>query len=131
MPIHTFFIRNSFISTLYWDGQIAKKLSVLKQQRLRNLECFSFSYHNFEDTVTNFVDNDMFKKNLSVVQNLIVTRKPNLKVSLFVFNYKTVFTFACCSILEKNVKKLLRNFEYSKSQEAKKLLLLRPGLSFL
>ena len=35
--LHTlFFIRNSFIRNLYWDGQIAKKLSVLKPQRLRN-----------------------------------------------------------------------------------------------
>ena len=31
------FIRNSFIRNLHWDGQIAKKLSILKLQRLRNL----------------------------------------------------------------------------------------------
>ena len=31
-----FFIRNSFIRNLYWDGQIAKKLSALKPQKLRN-----------------------------------------------------------------------------------------------
>ena len=31
---HFFFIRNSFLRNLYWDGQIAKKLSVLKPQRL-------------------------------------------------------------------------------------------------
>ena len=55
-----FFVRNSFIRHLYWDDKIAKKLSVLKPQRLRNLEFFfSFSSHNFEDTVTNF-DKDMF-----------------------------------------------------------------------
>ena len=42
-------------------------------------------------------------------------------MSLFVFNYKTAFSFACCFILE-NSKKLLRNFEYSKLQKAKKLL---------
>ena len=49
-----FFIRNSFIRNLYWDGQIAKKLSVLRPQGLRNF-CFffHFQYHNFEDTVTN------------------------------------------------------------------------------
>ena len=33
---HFFFIRNSFIRNLYWDGQIAEKPSVLKSQRLRN-----------------------------------------------------------------------------------------------
>ena len=49
-------------------------------------------------------------------------------MSLFVFTYKTMFSFACCSILEKSVKKLLRNFEYSKSQKAKKLWALRPKL---
>ena len=49
--------------------------------------------------------------------------KPHLKVSLFVFNYKTVFSSACCYILEKmleNCKKTfsirnhkkLKNFEY-------------------
>ena len=57
-----FFIRNSFIRNLYWDGQIAKKLSVLMPQRLKNLQFFfSFSYHNFEDTMTNF-DEDVFRK---------------------------------------------------------------------
>ena len=44
-----------------WDGQIAKKLSVLKPQRLRNFYFFHFQYHNFENTVTNF-DKDMFRK---------------------------------------------------------------------
>ena len=44
MGIHIFFlIRNSFIRNLYWDSQIAKKLSVLKPQRLRNL-CFSYHF---------------------------------------------------------------------------------------
>ena len=38
-------------------------------------------------------------------------------VVICVFNYKTMFSFACCSIL-RNVKKLLRNFEYSKSLKA-------------
>ena len=33
---HFFSIRNSFVRNLYWDGQIAKKLSVLKPQMLRN-----------------------------------------------------------------------------------------------
>ena len=37
-----FFIRNSFVRNLYWDGQIAKKLSVLKPQRLRNFYFFLF-----------------------------------------------------------------------------------------
>ena len=69
--VHTFFVRNSVIRNLYWDGQITKKLSVLKSQRLRNLYVYiflSFSCHNFEDTVTNF-NKDML---LSVVQTLIV-----------------------------------------------------------
>ena len=60
--IHTFFIRNPFIRNLYWDGQIAKKLSVFKPQRLRNfLLLFHFQYEHFEGTVTNF-DKDMFRK---------------------------------------------------------------------
>ena len=64
-----FFIRNSFKRNLCWDGQIAKKLSVLKLQRLRNLQFFSsFFYHNFEDTVTYF-HIDMLRK---VVQTLKV-----------------------------------------------------------
>ena len=41
------------------------------------------------------------EKHLSALQTLIV------KMSLFVFNYKTVFSSACCSILEKMLKKLL------------------------
>ena len=41
---------------------MAKKLSVLKPQRFRNLQLFlSFSCHNFEDTVSNF-EKDMFRK---------------------------------------------------------------------
>ena len=47
---------------LYWDGQIAEKLSVLKPQRLRNFcSFFHFQYHDFENTLTNF-DKDMFRK---------------------------------------------------------------------
>ena len=47
---------------LYWDGQIVKKRSVLKPLKLlRNLFCFHFQYHNFEDTETDF-DKDMFRK---------------------------------------------------------------------
>ena len=61
--VHTFLMRNSFIRNLYWDGQIAKKLSVLKPQRLSQLTTSfcHFQYHNFDDTVTNF-DEDMFRK---------------------------------------------------------------------
>ena len=127
LTIH-FFIRNSFLRNLYWDSQTAKKLSVLKPQRLRNSQFFhSFSYYNFEDTLTNF-DKDLFRKNLSVVQTVIAKGIPNLKVSLFVFNYLTVFSF-CVFYFKKNVKKLLRNFEYSKSQRAKKLSVLRLDVS--
>ena len=42
---------------LYWEGQIAKKLSVIKAERLRNF-FFHFQYHNFEGRVTN----EMFRK---------------------------------------------------------------------
>ena len=56
-PIHTFLMRNSFMRNLYWEGQIAKKLSVIKVQRLRNF-FFHFQYHNFEGRVTN----EMFRK---------------------------------------------------------------------
>ena len=44
--IYTFFIRNSLIRNLYWDGQIDKKHSVLKPQRLRNF-FFHFQYHQW------------------------------------------------------------------------------------
>ena len=41
---------------------MAKKLSVLKSWRIRNLYIFlSFFYYDFEDTVTYF-DADMFEK---------------------------------------------------------------------
>ena len=66
-----FFVRNSFVRNLNWDGQISNTLSVLKPQRSRNLYFFSFSYHNFEDTVTNF-DKKMFGKSLSVVKTPII-----------------------------------------------------------
>ena len=75
-PIHyTLFyvIRNSFVRNLYWYSQFAKRLSVLKLQRLRHLYIFSFSYHNFENTVTDIILlKDMSRKNLSVVQTLKV-----------------------------------------------------------
>ena len=51
---------------------MAKKCSVLKPWRLRNLNfSLSFSCYNFEDTAT-YLDTDVFKKNLSLVQNFIV-----------------------------------------------------------
>ena len=64
--LHTYynilFITNSFIRNFYWYSQMAKKLSVLNSRRLRNLQfLLSFSYYNFEDTVTDY-DNDMFTK---------------------------------------------------------------------
>ena len=41
---------------------MAKRCSVFKPWRLRNLNCFlSFSCYNFEDTET-YLDTDMFKK---------------------------------------------------------------------
>ena len=55
-----FVVRNSFIRNLHCDSQMAKKLSVLKPWRLRNL-FLSLAYHNFEDKVTYF-DKDMFRK---------------------------------------------------------------------
>ena len=67
-----FFIRNSFIRNLYWGGQIAKKLSVLKPQRLKNFQFFfHFQYHNFEDTVTNLIKT-CSEKNLFAVQTYTV-----------------------------------------------------------
>ena len=49
---------------------MAKKLSVLKPQRLQNLMfCFLFSYYNFGETVTIF-EKDMFRKeSLTYKQN--------------------------------------------------------------
>ena len=39
-------------------GQMAKKLIVLKPQRLKNFQSFiSFSYFNFQDTVSDFDKN--------------------------------------------------------------------------
>ena len=52
------------------------------------------------------------EKHISALQTLIDKCKSHLVVSLFVFNYKTVFSSACCSILEKmlrNCKKTFRN----------------------
>ena len=42
--LHTVFfsIGNSFIRNLQWDSQMAKKLLVLKSQKLRNLHLFHF-----------------------------------------------------------------------------------------
>ena len=65
----------------------------------------------------------MFRKECFCDTNSYSLMKITFKsVFRFVFNNKTVFYFAWCSILEKNVKKLLRNFEYLKSQKAKKTL---------
>ena len=53
-------------------NKMVKKLSVLKPWRLRNLKIYlSFSYCSFEDTAISF-DKDIFRKNLSVIQTLIV-----------------------------------------------------------
>ena len=70
---------------------MAKKCSVLKPWRLRNLKFFlSFSCYNFEDTAA-YQDTDIFKeKNLSLVQNFIVKWKPNLKVSIYKTEKKTI-----------------------------------------
>ena len=79
---------------------------------LRNLQLsfFPFFYQNFEDTVNNF-HKDMLRKESFCGTNPYSEMKTILKVSLFVFNYKTAF-IACCSILEQNVKKLLRNISF-------------------
>ena len=45
-----------YIRNLNWDGQIAKKLSVLRKETC--IIFFHFQYHNFEGTVTD----DMFRK---------------------------------------------------------------------
>ena len=42
-----------------------------------------------------------------------------------------MFPFCVLFYFKKNVKRLLKNFEYSKSQKTKKLSVLRPDLSFL
>ena len=88
---------------------MAKKLLVLKPLRLRNLNfLLSFSYYNFEDTAlkTNNDDDMFIRKKLSVLQTLIVKRKPNFKMSLFVFNYLTVFSFCLLFILTEKCLKL-------------------------
>ena len=54
-----------------------------------------------------------------------------LKVLLFVFTHQAVFSFVCCSIFQERPQETLRNFEYSKSHKAMKLMALRPELSLL
>ena len=49
------------IRNLCWDSQMAKKRSVLKPRRLRNIHLFSFSCYNSEETVINF-EKGMFRK---------------------------------------------------------------------
>ena len=96
---------------------MTKKLSVLKPRRLRNLYFISFSYHNVEDIVTKF-KKDMFRKESltnkqkfkrSVFSDFSscfkVCSENKLKVSLFVFNYQTVFSF--CVVLY--LRKIVRN----------------------
>ena len=67
------FIRNSFIRNFYWDGQTAKKLSVLKPQQFRNFQFFfHFQYHIFEDTVTYSVIKTCSENHLFVAQTFTV-----------------------------------------------------------
>ena len=43
--------------------------------------------------------------------------------------YQTMFSFYLLFCLKKNVKKLSRNFEYAKSQKAKKLSVLKLNIT--
>ena len=51
------------------------------------------------------------EKNLPIVETLVLKRKSNLKMSLFVFNCQTVFYVRLLLYFKKIVKKLFRNFE--------------------
>ena len=98
-----------FIRNLYWDGQIAKKLSGTQATEVKKLIIFFFIfYHNFEDTVTNFHKDLLRKETLKWNNN-------HIKKCRYLFS----------------TTEQLRNFEYSKLQKAKKLWVLRPDLSFL
>ena len=69
---------------------MAEKLLVLNLQRLRNLQFFlSFSYYNFEDTLTNF-EKDTFRK-------AFLTCKQNLNVQFSVIYLKsfTILSLPC------------------------------------
>ena len=59
---------------------------------VKKLEIFlSFSFYNFKDT-TAYQETDMLKeKNFSLVQNFIVEWKPNLKVSVYKTENKTIW----------------------------------------
>ena len=54
-----------------------------------------------------------------------------LKSAVICFQLQNCVFFCLLFYLRKNVRKLLRNSEYSKLQKAKKLWVLRPDLSFL
>ena len=73
-----FLIRNSYIRNFYWDGQIAKKLSVLKPQRLRNFLIF---FGHFFIVILKIRKLIMVKtcleKHLSAVQTLKMKQNEN------------------------------------------------------
>ena len=92
----------------------------MPEVRTRHYSCFSFSYHNFKDTVINF-DKDMFRKESFCGTNFYSSMKITLKKYCYLFSTIEPCLHLLVVFLRKNVKKLLRNSEYSKSQKAKKL----------
>ena len=73
-----FFIRNSFIRNLCWDGQIAKKLSVFKPQRLRNFYTY---LQNKRMRRCGVPPPPIIFERLKLPQQIIYRRKENLSES--------------------------------------------------
>ena len=71
----------------------------------------------------------MFRKESFRVTNSHSSGKIKLK-SVGICSHLSVL-FLSFALFQESVKKLSRNFEYSKSQRAKKLSVLRSDLSFL
>ena len=74
---------------------------------------FHLQYPNFENRVTNF-DKDRFRKESFCGTNSYSQMNTIFKTVVICFNYKTTF-YLPVVLIQENVKKLLRSFEYSKS----------------
>ena len=79
------FIRNSFIRNLYWDKRPRNLLYWMEPQRLKNFQCFiSFSYFNFQDTVSDFDKNMLyFQDTVSDFDKNVFVRMKRSKQLLF------------------------------------------------
>ena len=83
-----------------------------------------------ENAVTNF-DEDMLREESFRGRHANCPVKTKLITVVICFQLSNHVMFFLLFYFKKNVKKLLRNFEYSKSEKATKLSVQRPDLSFL